>query len=65
MSMDNLRNTLSREGLFPETSLDVVEHLRVRRVGLVKQVSERQVRRAETVTEVLGKDPATVYFFCC
>ena len=32
MSVDDLRDTLARERLLPETDLDVVENLRVRRV---------------------------------
>lgn len=58
--MDDLRDTLTREGLLPEPPLDVVEHLRMRRVRLVEQVLQREVRRAEAVAKVLGEDPAAV-----
>ena len=61
MRMDNLLNALPRERLLPEAALDVVEHARVRRVRLVQNVPQREVRLSEAVTEVLGEDPTTVY----
>ena len=58
--MDNLSDTLSGECLLPETPLDVVQHLSVRGIGLVKDVLEGQISRTETVTEMLSKDPTAV-----
>ena len=58
--MDNLRNALSREGLFTEPALDIIENFRVRRVRLVQQAAKADVCRAQTVTEVLCEDPTTV-----
>ena len=60
MRVDSLCDTLSREGFFAEPPLDVVQHLRMCRVGLVQDVAQREVRRPQTVTEVLGEDPAAV-----
>ena len=60
MAMDDLGDALAREGLLPEPALDVVEHARMCRVGLVEDVLEREVRLPQPVTEVLGKDPSTV-----
>ena len=60
--MNNLRDTLSRKSLLPEPSLDIVEDLSMRRVGLVQQVLKRKVRRPKTVTEVLREDPATIWY---
>ena len=59
--MDNLRDTFTRESFLPESTLDVVEDARVRRVGLVQNIFQTQVRRPKTVTEVLSKDPTAVY----
>ena len=61
MAVDDLRDALAREGLLPEAALDVVEHARVRRVRLVEDVLEREVRLPEPVTEVLRKYPPAVY----
>ena len=61
MAVDDLRDALAREGLLPEAALDVVEHARVRRVRLVEDVLEREVRLPEPVTEVLREDPPAVY----
>ena len=62
--MDHLLDTLSRESFLAETPLDIVEHLCVRGVCLVEDVAERKVCRAETVTEVLCKDPPTICVRC-
>ena len=61
VAVDDLRDALAREGLLPEAALDVVEHARVRRVRLVEDVLEREVRLPEPVTEVLREDPPAVY----
>ena len=61
MRVDSLGDTLSREGLLAESALDVIEHFRMRRIGLVQNVAQCEVRGPEAVTEVLGKDPTTVY----
>ena len=60
MSVDDLLDALARERLLPESALNVIEHTRVCRVGLVEDVLEREVRGAEAVAEVLGEDPAAV-----
>ena len=60
MAVDDLCDALARERLFPEPALDVIENARVRRVRLVEDVLERQVRLAQPVTEVLCEDPSTV-----
>ena len=61
MRMKHLRNALSRERLLPKPSLDVIEHLSMRRIGLVQNIFQTQVRRPKTVTEVLSKDPTAIY----
>ena len=61
VAVDDLRDALAREGLLPEAALDVVEHARVRRVRLVEDVLEREVRLPQPVTEVLREDPPAVY----
>lgn len=62
MRMHSLRNTLPRKRLLPEPPLDIVQNLSVRRVRLVEDVLEAEVGWAEPVTEVLGEDPAAVYY---
>jgi len=61
VGMDNVRDALTREGLFTEAALDIHQNFLVRRVSLVENVLERKIRRAEAVAEMLSKDPATVY----
>ena len=61
MAVDDLRDAFSREGLLPKAPLDVVQDFRVRGVRLVEHVLQREVRRAESVAEVLREDPAAVY----
>lgn len=61
MRVNGLRNTFSREGFFTESSLDVIQYLRVRRIGLVQDVAQCKVRGPQSITEVLSEDPATVY----
>lgn len=58
--MDHLRNALSRKRLLPEPSLDVVQHLSVRWVGLIQDILEREIRRTKAVAEMLGEDPAAI-----
>ena len=60
MAMDDLGDALAREGLLPEPALDVVEHARMCRIGLVEDVLEREVRLPQPITEVLRKDPSTI-----
>ena len=60
MTVDDFGDALARKGLLPEPALDVVEYARMRRVGLVEDVLEREVRLPQPVTEVLGKDPSTI-----
>jgi hypothetical protein len=55
-----VRNALTRERLFTETVLDVVQDLLVGRVRLVEDVPEREIRRAEAITEMLREDPTAV-----
>lgn len=61
MRMHSLRNTLPRKRLLPEPSLDIIQDLSMRRVRLVEDVLKTEVGGPETVTEVLGKDPAAVF----
>ncbi|KAI3480571.1 hypothetical protein L1887_57291 [Cichorium endivia] len=58
--LDDLLDRLTREGLFTETELDLVEDGGLLRVVLVEHVAKRLVRLAEAVAEVLGKEPADV-----
>jgi hypothetical protein len=58
--LDDLPDTLPRESLLAETHLDIVQDLGVGRVGLVQDILQLQVRRAETIAEMLCEDPATV-----
>jgi len=60
MGVNDVRDTLACECLFAETAFDIVQDLLVRRIRLVKNVLERQIRRAETVAEMLREDPAGV-----
>lgn len=60
--MHSLGDTLPRKRLLPEPSLDIVQNLSVRRVRLVEDVLEAEVGWAEPVAEVLGEDPAAVYY---
>lgn len=59
--MNDFGDTLAGKSLFPEATLDVIEHARVGRVGLVKDALQREVRLAEPITEVLCEDPSAVY----
>ena len=61
MGVYDLLDALGRERLLPEAALDIVEHARVRRVRLVEDVLEREVRLPQPVTEVLREDPPAVY----
>jgi len=58
--MDDLCDALTRERLFSESPLDIVQHLCMRRVVLVQHISELEVSRTEAVAEVLREDPPTV-----
>ena len=58
--MDDLCDTLSRESLLPEPPLDVIEDLGVRRVGLVQDVLEAEIRLPKAITEVLRENPSTI-----
>jgi hypothetical protein len=60
MGLDDILDRVARERLVSESSLDVVEDLRVDRVGLVEDRLEGNVARSESVAEVLGKDPSDV-----
>ena len=53
-------DAFTRESLFTETPLDVVENLGLDWVVLVQHVLELHVRRTETVAEMLSEDPATI-----
>ena len=57
---DDFLDAFTRESLFSETTLDVVEDLSVRRVRFVECIFESKVSRTETVAEVLREDPAAV-----
>ena len=59
--MDDLGNALPRKGLFSETSLDIVEDLRMKSVRLVQNVPQMEICRPEAIAKVLCKDPATVW----
>jgi hypothetical protein len=58
--VNDLRNTLASEGLFSETTLDIIQDLSMRWIRFVEEVPEVEVCRAQPVTEMLGKDPAAV-----
>lgn len=60
MTMDDLRDALTREGLFPKPALDIVQDARVRRVRLVQDVLQGEICLTQPVTEVLCEDPSTV-----
>ena len=61
MSVNNLSNTLTSEGLLSEPSFDIVKDFSVRWVVFVQHILELKVGRTESVAEVLGKDPAAVW----
>jgi hypothetical protein len=60
MGVNDVRNTLARERFFAETALDIVQDFLVRRIRLVQNVLEGEIRRAKTVAEMLCEDPAAV-----
>lgn len=60
MVVDDLGDTFPGEGLLPESSLDVIQHLGMGRVVLIQHILELKICRAETVAEVLGEDPSRV-----
>lgn len=59
--VDDLCDTFTSESLFPEAPLDVIQYLRVCRVGLVQQILQRKIRRTKPVAEMLREDPSAVY----
>ena len=61
IGQDNLFDTLSSKGLFPEPSLDVVQDLSMSRVRFVQDVLEREISWPKTIAEMLSKDPAAIY----
>jgi hypothetical protein len=61
MGVDDLGDTFSSECFLAETALNIIEHLSVRRLGLVQHVLELEVRRTEPVAEMLSKYPTTIY----
>lgn len=60
--VNDIRDAFSRESLLPEPPLDIVEYFRVRWISLIQDVPELEIRRAETVAEVLRENPAAVYW---
>ena len=58
--MEDLLDVFASESLLPEPPLDVVQDLGVIGIRFVQQVPEREIGRAQTVTEVLGKNPTAV-----
>ena len=58
-----LHERLTRERLLTESAFNVIQYLSVRGIGFVQDAFQGEVRRSESVTEVLCKDPATVYCF--
>lgn len=60
VSLDDLENALTGKGFLPELGADVLQNGLMRVVVLVQEVLERQVRRAQTVEEVLTEDPAAI-----
>jgi hypothetical protein len=61
MCQYGLRDTLSGKSLLPESLLDLVKNFGVSWVGFIQYTFERLVRWTETVTEVLCKNPSSVY----
>jgi hypothetical protein len=59
--LNNIRDTLTGEGLLAEAALNIVEHLCMIRVRFVQDILEPDIRRPEAVTEVLREDPAAIY----
>lgn len=60
VSLDDLCNALSCECFLTESPLDIVQDLGVSGVVFVENVLQLQVRRTETVAEMLRKDPPAV-----
>jgi hypothetical protein len=61
VGIKNSLDDLSSESFLPKSSLDVVQNFGVASVVLVEDILEVKIRRPETITEVLGEDPTTVY----
>lgn len=55
--MDDVRNAFTRERLLPEAAADLVQHIRMRGVGLVENILQLKIRGAQTVAEVLSEYP--------
>jgi hypothetical protein len=59
--MNHVGDTLTCETLLTESPLDIVQNLGVSGVRLIEDVLESEIRGAEAVTEVLRKNPASVW----
>ena len=58
--MDDLCDTFTGESLLSEAPLDVVQNFGVRRIILVQDVLELEVRGTKPVAEVLSENPTAV-----
>ena len=58
--MNDLRYTLTSKGLLTESTLDIVEDFGVRSIRLVQEILEGEIGCAESIAEMLSKDPAAV-----
>ena len=60
MVVDSFLNAFSSESLFPETSLDVVKDFGMHRIVLIENVLQLEIRRSQTITEVLCEYPSAI-----
>jgi hypothetical protein len=58
--MDDLSDTLPRESLLPETSLDIIENFSMRGVRFVQNILQVEIRGTQAITEVLSENPTTI-----
>ncbi len=60
MSEDDIHNGLSSKCLFPKSHLDVIQDFSMSGIVFIQDISELEVRRPKTVTEVLCEYPSSI-----
>ena len=61
MGSDHLGDSLPRERLLTEPTLDRTKHLSVRSILFVEKLTQSMIRRAEAIAEVLRENPTAIY----
>jgi hypothetical protein len=60
ISLDDVQNVFTGEGILTKTLLQFGKHLLVYRVGTIQDGCQTQVFLTQSVEEVLGKDPSNI-----